>query len=69
MYPNLAAEMARQKIQQKDLAVELGITAKTMSAKLNGETDFKIGEMVFIKKKFGKTLDYLFATENEALPA
>ena len=69
MYPNLLAEMARLHIQQKDLAAELGITGKTMGAKLAGETDFKIGEMQYIKKRTGKSLDYLFSTEQSELTA
>ncbi len=66
MYPNLDAEMARQKVLKKELARELGITEKTMSAKLSGDADFKISEMRYIKKRFCKTLDYLFDTEPEA---
>lgn len=69
MYPNLMAEMARARIQQKELAAALGITERTMSAKMRGEADFKLGEMRLIKKKFGKTLDYLFDQEAEAQTA
>lgn len=69
MYPNLMAEMARARIQQKELAAALGITEKTMSAKMRGEADFKLGEMRLIKKKLGKTMDYLFDMEPEAQTA
>lgn len=69
MYPNLMAEMARARIQQKDLAAALGITEKTMSAKMRGEADFKLGEMRAIRNKLGKTMDYLFAVEQEAQTA
>lgn len=69
MYPNLMAEMARARIQQKDLAAALGITEKTMSAKMRGEADFKLGEMRVIRNKLGKTMDYLFAVEQEAQTA
>ena len=69
MYPNLMAEMARARIQQKELAAALGITEKTMSAKMRGEADFKIGEMRLIKQKLGKTMDYLFELAQEAQTA
>ena len=69
MYPNLMAEMARARIQQKDLAAALGITEKTMSAKMRGEADFKLGAMRAIRNKLGKTMDYLFAVEQEAQTA
>lgn len=66
MYPNLMAEMARARIQQKELAKDLGITEKTMSEKMRGKAQFKIGEMIFIKQKIGKSLDYLFETAQTA---
>jgi DNA-binding XRE family transcriptional regulator len=66
MYPNLMAEMARARIQQKELAKDLGITEKTMSAKMRGEADFKLGEMRVIRNKLGKTMDYLFDTAQTA---
>ncbi len=69
MYPNLDAEMARNRVLRKELAQELGLTEKTMCDKLNGAADFKLKEMRVIKKKFNKTLDYLFETEQEAKTA
>ena len=60
MYPNLMAEMARQKINQSRLAELLGISERTMSDKLRGYADFKLSEMMKIRDQFGKTLDYLF---------
>ena len=63
MFPNLLAEMAANgQITQKSLAQELGLTEKTMSAKLTGQTEFKLSEMIAIKHKFNKSLDYLFST-------
>ena len=63
MFPNLLAEMtANGQITQKALARELGLTEKTLGAKLTGQSDFKLGEMLAIKRKFNKPLDYLFST-------
>jgi DNA-binding XRE family transcriptional regulator len=62
MYPNLLAEMAANgQITQKALAKELGLTEKTMGAKLSGRVDFKCREMMKLKKKFNKSMDYPFA--------
>ena len=66
MFPNLLAEMAANgQITQKALAAELGLTEKTMGAKLAGQTDFKYSEMKKLKRKFHKSLDYLFSETRE----
>lgn len=66
MFPNLKAEMARNKITQSELAEILGITVGTMSLKLNGKSDFDLEECIKIKT-FLKTkmpLEYLFKKED-----
>lgn len=67
MFPNLEAEMARSKITQAQIAEKLGITPTTLSFKLNGKSSLSLKECVAIKKNVfpDKTLDYLFATDNE----
>lgn len=66
MFPNLLAEMAANgQITQKALAEELGLTERTMGAKLTGKTDFKYGEMKKLKRKFRKSMDYLFSETRE----
>lgn len=67
MFPNLLAEMAANgQITQKALAEELGLTEKTMGAKLAGQTDFKYSEMKKLKRKFRKSMDYLFSETRSA---
>ncbi|MBQ1791270.1 MAG: winged helix-turn-helix domain-containing protein [Oscillospiraceae bacterium] len=67
MFPNLLAEMAANgQITQKALAEELGLTEKTMGAKLTGQTDFKYSEMKKLKRKFKKSMDYLFSETRSA---
>lgn len=67
MFPNLLAEMAANgQITQKALAVELGLTEKTMGAKLAGQTDFKYSEMKKLQRKFHKSMDYLFSETRSA---
>ena len=65
MFPNLTAEMARMKISIKRLSETTGINYETLKLKFRGITEFKLCEMLAIKKKAfpDKTLDYLFETE------
>lgn len=65
MFPNLTAEMARMKISIKRLSEITGINYETLKLKFRGKTEFKLCEMLAIKKKAfpDKTLDYLFETE------
>lgn len=67
MFPNLEAEMARSKITQLQMAEMLGVTPTTLSFKLNGKSSLSLKECVLIKQSMfpDKTLDYLFATDNE----
>ena len=67
MFPNLLAEMAANgQITQKSLAREMGLSEKTMGAKLSGQTEFKYSEMMLLKNKFQKSLDYLFSTKRSS---
>ena len=50
MYPNLRAEMARQKITLTQLADILGVRVATISAKINGKSKFNFDECFEVKK-------------------
>lgn len=67
MYPNLEAEMARTKMTRGALALKLGITATTLSLKLNGKSPLSLDESKSIKEIIGTDapLDYLFATAEQ----
>ena len=67
MFTNLEAEMAREKIYIKKLSELTGINYETLKLKCRGVTEFKLGEMLLVKRKVfdNKSLDYLFATEEE----
>lgn len=69
MYPNLNAEMARNKIEQKDIAKALNKGADGISLKFNGKRAWLLDEAKEIKKSFFPklTLDYLFQTEYERI--
>ena len=67
MFPNLNAEMGREKLTIKDLSEKSTIHYGSLKLKIRGVTEFKLGEMVSIKKKVfpDKSLDYLFETDDE----
>lgn len=67
MFPNLNAEMGRAKLTIKSLAEISDINYESLKLKLRGVTEFKLGEMLSIKKNAfpGKSLDYLFQTDEE----
>lgn len=69
MFPNLSAEMGRAKLTIKALAQKADINYESLKLKMRGVTEFKLGEMVSIKKNVfpDKTLDYLFATDEEVM--
>lgn len=62
LYRNLEAELARKQISRKELAEMLGLTATTLSFKLNGKSELSLTECVEIKKllKIDKPIEYLF---------
>lgn len=67
MFSNLNAEMGRAKLSIKSLSDLTGINYETLKLKFRGVTEFKLCEMIEIKRKAfpDKTLDYLFATEDD----
>ena len=69
MYPNLEAEMARNKITQLAIADCLRITPTTLSMKLNGKAKLLLPECIKIKNVFfpSCSIDYLFASDEEAV--
>ncbi|WP_127491381.1 XRE family transcriptional regulator [Paenibacillus glycanilyticus] len=67
MYPNLAAELARKGLKQKDLVPVLKTRAATISSKLNGKSPLLIDEAFKIQSALfpEMSLDYLFKKEEE----
>ena len=62
MYRNLEAELARKRVSRKWLAEKLGITATTLSFKLNGKSELSLAECVEIKRllNIDVPIEYLF---------
>ena len=64
MFPNLAAEIARNKMSLKSLAQETGIGYEALKLKVRGKTEFRLAEMQKIKEIFPTcTMDYLFESD------
>ncbi|MGI1659605.1 MAG: helix-turn-helix domain-containing protein [Desulfitobacterium sp.] len=70
MFKNLRAEMAREGIKNKDLAFLFGLSNKSISNRLSGETEFTRSEMFKIQEHFFKdlTLEYLFKWDDQDAP-
>ncbi|MBD5469245.1 MAG: helix-turn-helix transcriptional regulator [Lachnospiraceae bacterium] len=70
-YPNLAAEMARNGLTEKDLAQEIGRSADTIRNWMHGKGDFPIGKALIIRKKFfpQTQIEYLYSSTPTAPPA
>lgn len=64
---NLMAEMARYGIRSSDIQQILGCVGKTVTNKLNGETEFSVNEALKIRDSFfpGMRIEYLFADDCE----
>jgi len=65
---NLAAEKARHGITNEQIGDALGKSKDSIDKKTTGVVEFKLSEMVAIKKIFfpNCTLDYLFETGAES---
>ena len=67
MFQNLKTEMARAGVSRADLAEKLGVKYLTLSKKINGENDFKLGECLAIKAALNSPLpiEELFKKEQQ----
>lgn len=67
MYRNLYAEMVRQGITRKQIAIFLGVRDATIYDKLNGKYDFRLGEAFKIQHAFfpNLTIEYLFEKRSD----
>lgn len=59
-YPNLMAEMLRNREDQSDLALLLQVNRITINHKLSGKTDWTIGEIERICEHYDKNYYELF---------
>lgn len=67
LFPNLEAELSRANLSKPALAQIIGIAQGSMYSKINGKTEFNLGEMQAIANCLETmteqklTLDYLFS--------
>lgn len=66
MFNNLLAEMARNRINQTQLAEVLHVSQKTVSNKLKGKSEFTLSELNKIMGLFedDMSFDYLFGPKD-----
>ncbi len=66
MFNNLLAEMARNRINQTQLAEVLHVSQKTVSNKLKGKSEFTLSELNKIMGLFegDVSFDYLFGPKD-----
>ncbi len=68
-YPALEAKIAENGIAKKDIAAMLGITPRSLTSKLSGETDLWLKEAIGIWNLFPDIpVDVLFRHEESDLP-
>lgn len=67
MYPNLEAEMAREKVTRKDIAELLSVRHATIIDKLNGKYRLYLNEAKEIQAVYFPhlTIEYLFVERQE----
>jgi len=57
----IRVEMTRHRLTQRDLATALGVTQATVSSRMNGHTDWSLGELRVIAEALGMSLVDLLA--------
>lgn len=67
VYPELIGAIARRGLNKSTIAREVGISPRTLYAKLTGQTDFTLSEANAIQRKFFPDMekDVLFQKADE----
>lgn len=68
MLANLNRELRRKNISQRTVAKMLDVSEKTIVNKMNGTTEFTVGEAFMIHREILPefTMDYLFAETDQS---
>lgn len=62
MFKNLKAEMAREGLERKAIALGIGVSERSFGNKMTGRSEFTRSEMLKIHKKYFPkcSIEYLF---------
>lgn len=60
VFPNLAAEMARNNHTQGDIAAMLGYSQSAVSVRMAGKIEWSMKEINTLCNQYGKDYEYLF---------
>ena len=64
MFPNIKAEQARHNKTNRQLAIDLSVSEKTITNWMAGRTEIPASKLLAMSRMFGVTIDYLLgATE------
>lgn len=63
-YPNLDAEMAKQRTTQAELAKAIGVSEVTVGSWVRGVREPGVGKAMRVANYFGKSVSYIFAEAN-----
>ena len=66
MLKNMRAEIARNDYSYLEMAKVLGITKNTLSAKIRGKSQFKMGELEILKRIFFPDCDIQYLMDVRA---
>ena len=68
MLTNLSNELQHKNVTQRAVAKMLGLSEKSMVNKMNGTSEFTIGEALMIRREILPefTFDYLFTDDRSA---
>lgn len=69
MFPNISAELARNKITTERLSKILGVTRKTVSNWLNGKTEIPASKIIKLAEILECTTDYLLGVRGNGKSA
>lgn len=60
LYPELRAELARNDLSYEDLGKIIGISANSVSQRMNGDVEFRITEIFKTLNYFNKKFEEIF---------
>lgn len=63
MFPNIKAEIARNDMNYRSTAAELGVSVNTLKNWMNGRTEIPASKILKMARFFNCTTDYLLSND------